>query len=222
MMFIELLIVLMVIMSMVLGVDFSSIWTLAGALVGAGLILVALHYLFQSTLAALDGKIFGQREFKLSSRRRIMKSKGTRSRKEESLDELSDDELRQWSNKHPKDADASEILCERYKKAGLWPNYAREMEYLLTLESQMTIEEKCSVWQRLADLYQHQLARPDKAQEMLQQLIRTYPKNYQATLARRRLAEMRSRPEGRATPRSPYDEANEAIQDESTRRRWRS
>jgi hypothetical protein len=132
-------------------------------------------------------------ETRLASRRRMGKNKALRIKPEIALDAMTGEQLRQWIERQPTDALAVEIHCERLREGGQWPEYAREMEYLLTLRNKTSVEEQCSRWHELAVLYEQKLGRPAKAEECLMALIATHPRHYQATLARARLAELRER-----------------------------
>jgi hypothetical protein len=110
------------------------------------------------------------------------------------FDAMADETLARHIEKNPKDAEAIEIHCERLKAKGDLEGYARECEYLLTIPNELTVEEKSTLYNELADLYIGPLARPWKAVEVLNALQQALPKTYQAVLARRRLEAMDGRP----------------------------
>jgi hypothetical protein len=158
-----------------LGVGLLVLHTLGAWL--AGRLVVMLHRAFSRT--------------RLDSRRRIQKNgQLIRTRAEARLEAMDEKTLRAHIEAHPKDSLACEILCERLKGEGRLTEYAREMEYFLNLPSDLTIEEKCTRYHALADLYANTLDRPERAEEILRTLIASFPRHYQATLARRRLERM--------------------------------
>jgi hypothetical protein len=123
----------------------------------------------------------------LDDRRRMIRGGAMRTRKEKRFDSLDDAALERYVKAHPRDALASEIHCERLEQAERWEEYAREFEYFLTIAGGLTIEEACSSYCRLADIYIANLGRPEKGREMLETIVARYPRHYQATLARKRI-----------------------------------
>lgn len=127
---------------------------------------------------------------RLETRRRMLKQNARKTKREIKLDAMSDTDLEAWIEKNPKDALAVEVSCERLKLKGDIEGYAREREYLLTLDLKLSPEERCSLYNELADLYIGRLGRPERAREALVAVTRQMPKSYQATLARQRLREI--------------------------------
>lgn len=134
----------------------------------------------------------GRRE--LDSRRRAYKWNAVKTDEETNLDAMRDEDLEKWIEDHPGDALAVEIMCERHKAKGNFEAYARECEYLLTLPSKLSVEEKAALYNGLADLYLGRLNRPYKAIEVLTALQAALPRSYQAVLARRRIEELNRKP----------------------------
>lgn len=114
---------------------------------------------------------------------------------EAKLEAMNDAELHGLIDKYPRYALAIEILCERLKARGAWSEYVRQMDYMLCLPNDLSIEETCNRYYELADIYIHELNRPDRAEEMIRAIIAAFPAHYEATEARRRLAEMARRRE---------------------------
>jgi len=191
-MILELLMALTIILVLTFGVDKISIGNVLIALAVAGLGLVAIHLGGRLLIERVVGSLFSLGQSRISSRRRILKANVPHTDAEQGLDALDEARLREHIEAHPHDAVACEILCERLRQADRLGEYAREMEYFLMLKSELTIEEKCSRYHDLADLYLNQLGRPDRAAEVLNTLIAHYPRHYQATLARRRLETMKT------------------------------
>lgn len=154
-------------------------------------VVVSLSIVIRSAVGWLVDKPWKMSDFRVDSRRRILRSRAMRTRREERFDAMSDEALDQYIEKKPKDALALEIRCERLKRDRKWAEYAREREYLLMIAREWSIEERASAYHELATLYLEKLKNPDRAREMLTTLIENYPRHYQATLARQRLDALR-------------------------------
>jgi hypothetical protein len=157
-------------------------------LIGGSIFLLA----FNKIVGWLFGRFVewstAQKDPTMANRRRILRGKVLKTRSELHLEELDEDQLRAHIEKYPRDYLAVEILCERFQREDRWAEFARESEYYLTIADDLTHDEACARYHRLADLYLEKLNRPDRAREMLRTIVAQFPKHYQATLARRRLA----------------------------------
>lgn len=138
------------------------------------------------------GGLYGRRghERALSSRRRITRRAAARTRAERRADAMSDAALDDAIEKRPADPTLIEAKLERVKAADDRAAHARELEYFLTLDAGLTLEEKCRLHNELADLYALELNQPARARAALHALIAEFPRSYQATLARARLTRM--------------------------------
>jgi hypothetical protein len=201
MMIVEMLVVLMLIGFMTVGIDTHSIWQWIGLAVAAAAAALAVHFGLAWLLDHLLPNGYSQKTFFLPNRRRMTHGQCLRTPEEERLEALSDEALEQYLERKPKDALAVEIHCERLKEAERWPDYARELEYLLTIKNELSVEERCTRHHELAELFL-KLGRPARAREALQALITAHPRHYQATLARRRLRQL----DGNAQPGPPRRE----------------
>ncbi|MCL5271017.1 MAG: hypothetical protein M1457_10840 [bacterium] len=227
MLYLDLLMTLAIVLVLTFGYEPTSPRALALALVAGVGVLVAAHFILAWLLGRMGNILTGMSERRrLPSRRRMIRLGDMRTTAERRLDSLADDALRAWIETHPADTLASEILCERLRRAGRWDELAREMQYLLAVAgttenadavparrterptpaaARLCIEEKCTLYHRLADLYLERLHRPDRARETLAALVAEFPRHYQATLARRRLESLAAAGPGRAgeTPDTP-------------------
>lgn len=194
MMIVDLLLTLVLMLVLVFGVDEVSLWRLVMYLSAATAVLVLVHYTVGASLDALVAKLLkGGRVRTLPTRRKLMRTWALKTRREMELEKMDTQQLRQHLERRPKDTLALEILAERLKQAGRLADYARETLYLLTLKTDLTIEEQCSRYHEVAQIYIDRLGRPDRAAEVLHALIAHHPHHYQATLARRRLAQLQHR-----------------------------
>lgn len=125
----------------------------------------------------------------LPARRRLVDAR--KSDEELELEALDDKALERLIDKHPHYGLAVEVSCDRLKAREQWADYARQMQYLLTINNGMSVEEVCMRYYELADIYHHRLGRIGRAEEMIRAVIAAYPTHYQATEARRRLDELR-------------------------------
>jgi hypothetical protein len=123
----------------------------------------------------------------IARRRHIFGSASEPTKKEAQLDAMTDERLLAFIKRHPSDALAQEVLCDRLKAAGDHAAYARECEKLLTLRSELSIEEKTRLYHSLADIYMDRLNQPDRARAALEAIPREFPLSHQATLARQRI-----------------------------------
>ncbi len=186
--------VFLLIILVILLIDWMHVlgfWGVVGTLAAGVLVIWAIHWLLTRVFRLLAPWLGPEPNLR-SSRRRGVRHDGYRTRREARLDAMDDDTMRARIEKHPNDAMAPEILCERLLKAGRKADYAREMTYLLTLDNDMTIDEKCSRYHHLAEIYFQELKRPERALEMLRAIIENFPKTYQATVARQRMRMMAS------------------------------
>ena len=102
-------------------------------------------------------------------------------------DSMSDGELRDWLNAHPKDAIAVDALCRRLKKSGNLEAYARERERYLSLNPEIEVDRLCMHYHKLADLYQGPFGHPEHARELLNRFIELHPDSKEAKLTRERV-----------------------------------
>ena len=190
MLLLDLLICVTIIFLLTLG-SVPSVPQIAVALLVAGGVIIAIHlgwdWVFQMFANRFSGP--GERH-RISSRRRINAVRVDRTRAERRIEALDDVALQEYIESHPRDTVAVEILCERLFKQGRMADYAREVEYFLTLDNRLATEEVCSRYHHLADIYLNELGLPDRAREMVQTIVATYPRHYQSTLARQRLRSM--------------------------------
>jgi hypothetical protein len=187
MIYLDLLLALAIVLWLAFGAAPLSLGSLAMSLIGAAVAIVVFHYVVGRLAGWVIDAVIGFGEPKLASRRRMAKGKAFKIRDERELEELDDDALKARVEQHPGDALAIEISCERLAAAGNWAEYAREMEYFLTIAKDLTHDEICTRYHRLADVYLNELNRPDRAREMLHAITSQFPRHYQATLARKRL-----------------------------------
>lgn len=187
MIFLDMLMALGVILILTVGVENVSFLQIVLWLAGLGVAIVAAHWLVGWFAGKLALGWYRMDSYRPASRRYLSWRHAGRTRQEDTFDEMSETELRAHIEAHPKEHLACEILCERLIKEKRHAEYTREMEYFLSLKSDLTIEEKCSRYHQLADVYLNDLKRPDRAREALRAITATFPKHYQATLARRRL-----------------------------------
>lgn len=161
---------------------------LIGGLVAA---LVAAIFWFRFA-SVLGFRLLGanHREAALESRRRMIRLPGRKTRAEREIDAMDDAQVASAAEARSRDPLVVEARCERLKEGGDWSAYAAEREYFLTLESGLAIEERCRLYNELADLYLGALDRPDRARAALRALVEAFPRSYQATLARERLRRM--------------------------------
>lgn len=124
---------------------------------------------------------------RLANRRRMHRDPQRRTRAEIKLDAMDDAALGAFIEKNPRDALAIEIRCERLKRQGRTEEFARELEYFITLPSNLSVEEKATLYHELAELYLGPLNQPERGRAALQAIASEFPRSYQASLARRRL-----------------------------------
>lgn len=188
--FLGMLMAVATVLIVVMGMDPTSPWTWAVTLGTGFCVAFGVYLLVAHGMAWLMRNWMAQREFLMDGRRRIAGAKSTRSRAEERLEQMDEAALRAHLERKPKDALAVEILAERLDKAGRHAEYAQEIEYLLTIPNRLSKEEQCNLLNRLADQYLGPLQQPAKGRRALQMLLAQFPTHYQATLARRRLAQL--------------------------------
>ncbi len=88
---------------------------------------------------------------------------------------------------HPDDAVASQWLADLYYKAGRYSEYIAERERYMEAASNLRKEEKCSIYNRLADLCMANLHNPAKALLYLNSIILDFPQTKEAVDARKRM-----------------------------------
>lgn len=191
MILVDLVLLIILVILVTVRMHVLGFWGLVGAL-AAGVLLIGVNHWLLARFFRLIAPWLESEPNLRSSRRRGVRHDGYRTRREARLDATDDDALRARIEKRPDDALALEILCERLLKAGRKADYAREMTYLLTLDNDMTIDEKCSRYHHLAEIYFQELKRPERALEMLRAIIENFPKTYQASIARQRMRMMTS------------------------------
>jgi hypothetical protein len=190
MLLLDLLITVAIILVLTVG-SVPSVPQIAVALLVAGGVIVAIHLGWDWAFQLFANRFSGPGErHRIGSRRRINPVRVDRTRAERRIEAMDDAALQKFIELHPRDRVAVEILCERLQARGRLADYAREMEYFLTLDNRLAIEEVCSRYHHLADIYLNELGRPDRAREMVQTIVATYPRHYQSTLARQRLRSM--------------------------------
>lgn len=169
------------------------------ALVIIALICVAMSFPIRWVIrqAMYRWERSGRMSEDLPARRRMVDAQ--KSDEELKLEALDDAALERLIDKHPRYGLAVEVSCDRLKARGQWADYARQMQYLLTINNGMSIEEISTRYYELGEIYHHRLGRIDRAEEMIRAVIAAYPRHYQATEARRRLGELRKRA-GQAEP----------------------
>lgn len=206
----ELLIVLMIMMQLSpVGDPIRARFGMTGVIIVL-VVLCLLLLLARIFIGEKFGSMLWNTGKRLESRRRIHGQDAIRTKGEARLEAMDDEALAKWIEKHPRDALAIELLAERLKKQGDISGWAREIEYLVTLKSGMSLEEKCRLYNELCDAYLDPLGQPLRAVGALKGLIEEFPRSYQATLARRKLETIAARPE-------PDDEGQEPRGAASTR-----
>ena len=124
---------------------------------------------------------------RLSTRRHILGRYLPKTKIEARVDAMDDETLQKWVEKNPREPTGVEALCERLKKGGDLEGYARQREYFLKLDARLSVEEKCHFYNELADLYFGPLEQHESGRAALDALIKEFPREYQASLARERL-----------------------------------
>ena len=149
---------------------------------------VAIHLVFYGAFSLIIDMLFrGGRILNRDARRRAVGRLALKSPREKKFEAMDLERLRTYVEQHD-DALACEIFCERLRERGDWKEYCRWMDCLITLPSELSMDERCRRYHDLADVYLNELDRPDRARETLEALAATFPGHYQATLARQRLA----------------------------------
>lgn len=174
-------------------------WTGISALVfffiGSGLVALGTYFFSDIMAGMIVRRMTGWGGDRIDSRRRIGRGVIQKTRREKKLEQMSEAELEAFIRKHPDNALAAELKCERLRAAGDQREYALATEDFLKLKSELELEEKCALYNELADLYALELDDPIRARVVLQKLIAEFPTSYQATLARTRLREMDDEPQ---------------------------
>lgn len=88
--------------------------------------------------------------------------------------------------KYPADKRVSDKLCDVYVKSGKFENCIDERRRLIA-QGKLSMEEKCTIYNRIADLYIDKLENPDGAVFALRQLINEFPESPNAQFAYKRI-----------------------------------
>lgn len=170
--------------------DYTGVSAFLFFFIGGSIMAVFFFFVSDVTAEYLLRRLNPWSAEKYDSRRRIGASVIQKTRREKKLDRMNESQLDDYLRKHPDDALAMEIKCERLRQGGNVRAWAEAAEALLRMNTKMSMEEKCSRYNELADAYLHDLDDPLRAHVVLRLLIEDFPRSYQATLARTRIRMM--------------------------------
>lgn len=105
---------------------------------------------------------------------------------------MEDKELEDFLQRSPRNPQAVWEQGKRLKAAGDLSAHARRLEYFLTLDSKIDIEQRCMIHHQLADLYMGPLQDPERSRQALEAFVSKYPDTKQAIIMRERLKRLSS------------------------------
>lgn len=181
-MFLEILIVLFVQLSLVVGRPAAILILIVVAIIAVCICHFIASWFAEAIVGGGPSSSFSMPRFSRSSREGPLSY-----RSKTSYTRMSDGELSKQIEKSPRNPAAVLEHCRRLKESGDLMAYARRMEFFLSLDTTMEIEEVAMMYHQLADLYLGPLKAPHRALQALEQFVAKHPGTTQAQFAKERI-----------------------------------